>query len=467
LPHPEAVGYSRERAMTKRILGALGLCLVGAALSGLLLLQHHGEPRASRAVEQVCGDGASGCEAVARSPYSSVAGRPLAAWGILFYASLALLLVLAAFAPGATRDALTGAAFLVLAAGLLVDLALLGVLAFLVGAWCTLCLATYVATAGALALLWPARRAAQSLGPALERAEGRLGLVGWSLGTLALAGAVVAAEWALDLREARRQASLLGAPAPPPVPGAAAPDAPGVSASFPDPAAESDARHWKELAERLQATLDDPQKLDQYFAEKAQREFEAARPVRIDLEGVPLKGPVGAPVTVVEYSDFLCPFCRNLAGALTQFVPQAGGRVAVYFKNYPLDKECNPKLPSSTHPGACRLALGAICAHYQGKFDAYHDRAFSVELKNPQNADVVRVAAEAGLNAAAMDGCLTDPRTMDVLRAQIEEGMRFGVRATPTLFVNGKRLPRINDFLPVVDSEAQRKGFKPLAAEAR
>ena len=155
----------------------------------------------------------------------------------------------------------------------------------------------------------------------------------------------------------------------------------------------------------------------------------------------------------------MCPFCRNLGMALSQFVPQAGGRVAVYFKNFPLDKACNERLPGSTHPGACNLALGAICARYQGKFDAYHDRVFSTELRNPQAADVVRLAGEAGLNAAAIQGCLDDPKAKADLAADIAEGNRLGVNSTPTVYINGKKLPRINDFVAVVDKEARKKGF--------
>jgi protein-disulfide isomerase len=222
-------------------------------------------------------------------------------------------------------------------------------------------------------------------------------------------------------------------------------------------------RYWRERAEKLQATLDDSRKLEAYFSEKAQREYEATAPVPIDLANTAFRGPAGAPVTVVEFSDFLCPFCRNLGMALSQFVPQAGGRVKVYFKNFPLDNSCNPKLPRLTHPGACNVALGSICANYQGKFDAYHDRVFSAELQNPQPADVVRLAGEAGLNAAAIQGCLDDPKAKADLAAQIDEGNRLGVNATPTVYVNGKKLPRINDFVPVVDKAARKKGFPPLA----
>ena len=458
-----------------RIVVALCLCLAGAAVSGVLLGQHHGEAWAVSTVNEACGDGdgqASGCEDVARSSWSSFAGLPVAAYGLAFYLALSLLLALALLAPADLRDSLAGLAAVALALGLLVDLLLLGVQAFAIHSYCALCILTYGLSAAALFALLPARTALRGAGPAAARPEGRLALAGWVLGSLAVAGAVLGVDAALEARAARRQATLLGSPAAPAatVPPAAVSPTPapegGPAAPAPtpaeSPAGPQDAKYWQERAQNLQATLDDPRKLDAYFAEKAQRAYDTADVVSIDLEGVPSKGPAAAPVKVVEYSDFLCPFCRQLAGALSGFVPQAAGRVAVYFKNYPLDSACNPRLPRSTHPGACNLALGAVCAHYQGKFEAYHDKVFSTELRNPQPADVVRLAGEAGLNAAALEGCLDDPKTKADLAAQIEEATRLGIDSTPTVYVNGKKLPRINDFVAVVDKEARKKGFPPL-----
>jgi protein-disulfide isomerase/uncharacterized membrane protein len=464
----------------KRLVAALCLCLAGALVSSLLLLQHHGEGQAVAAVNQVCGEGdgrgQSDCDVVAQSPWSSVAGFPVASLGLLFYASLALLLVLTLFLPDELRPVLAGVAVVGLALAFVVDVFLLGVQAISIRAFCTLCLLTYVLGAVALVALLPAWRGARGLGGALARVEGRLAVAGWVLGTLALGGSVVAAESALDYRQQQRQLALLGAPA---APAARTPPAPTPSEAEPEdvppPTAETaptpesspdqeDAAYWKERARELQATLDDPNKLEHYFSDKAQKQFETATVEQIDLDDVPSKGPADAPVKVVEFSDFLCPFCRNLALGLNQFAGQAGDRMVIYFKNFPLDKTCNPALPGSTHPGSCRLALGAICAQYQGKFEAYHNRVFTTQgLRNPQASDVVRLAGEAGLNAAAMRGCLEDPQAEAELAAQIAEGNRLGVRATPTVFINGKKLPRINDFVSVVDKEAQKKGFPPLA----
>lgn len=454
----------------RRLLAALVVSMAGAAASGVLLMQHHGEPVAASAVQAACGEGeTSGCEEVARSPWSKVAGVPLAAIGLLFYLSLAALLALASIAPAESRPPLAALAALAFGAALVLDVGLLGLQAFSIKAFCTLCLATYLLNAAGLGALWPARRALGALGPTAGRGEGRLALAGWAVATLAVAGGVLAADSALGARAGQRAAAILGPPAPAASPAAvpvAAPSPTPEPVATPPPAAGpgGELQHYKDLAGRLQETLDDPQKLERYFADKAAREFDRAPVQALDLGSAPFKGPADAPIQVVEYSDFLCPYCRNLAGAFAQYVPQSGNRVAVYFKNFPLEQGCNPTIKSTVHPGACVLALGGLCAHYQGKFDPYHDRVFAAELRNPQAADVVRLAAEAGLNAAAIESCLSDPRTREQLTAQIQEAQRVGVQATPTVFINGKKLPRINDFLQAVEKEARRKGLPPLPA---
>jgi len=224
-----------------------------------------------------------------------------------------------------------------------------------------------------------------------------------------------------------------------------------------------DAAYWRDQAQKLQATLDDPHKLEEYFSAKAQRDHDAAPIAQIDLANTPMRGPADAPVTVVEYSDFLCPYCRQLAQALAGFVPQAGGRIKIYFKNYPLEASCNPKLQRSIHTGSCALALGGLCAQYQGKFEAYHDRVFATEMHSAQPSDVLRIAGEAGLNTQAMEGCLDDPKTKAALDAQIAEGNRLGITSTPTVYIDGKKLPQINYFVAIVDKEARKKGSPPLA----
>ncbi|MFI4944899.1 MAG: thioredoxin domain-containing protein [Burkholderiales bacterium] len=465
-----------EASAGKRIAAALVLCALLAFVAGLLLLQHYGEPRAVAAVSQACGEGeSSGCDQVAQSGWSRVGGFPVAAWGLAFYLSLGLLLLLALVAPAELRPALALVALGALAAARVADLALLAVQAFAIHAFCKLCILTYGLGAVAFAALLPARRAAGAAGPLLGRPEGRIALAGAVAGALAILAFVFAANTTLRTRAAARTAGLLGAPAPAPV-APASDTPPPAAAAAATPTAElapagtsapdggvKDAAYWREQAQKLQATLDDPRKLEEYFSAKAQRDHDAAPIAQIDLANTPMRGPAEAPVTVVAYSDFLCPYCRQLAQALAGFIPQAGGRIKIYFKNYPLEASCNPKLQRSIHTGSCALALGGLCAQYQGKFDAYHDRVFATDMHSAQASDVIRLAGEAGLNASAMEGCLDDPKTKAALAAQVAEGNRLGITSTPTVYIDGKKLPQINYFVAVVDKEARKKGSPPLA----
>lgn len=459
----------------QRAILVVALALVGTIVSGLLLGQHHGESAATGAVHQVCGEGQeSGCDVVNRSATSVFAGVPLAAIGMAFYLSLALLLCLGALGSDDSLRIASFLGFVALAVALLVDALLFGIQAFQLHAYCKLCLLTYAINATAFGLLAWARWAALAVAPGLRTTEGRILATGWVLGTLAFAAAAWAGEQALVLREAQRQSEILGPPivARPPVasPSVGASPTGGAPAeatsSLPSGTANQDQLRAA-LAEvaRLRETLDDPQKLEKYFADKAMKEYEQAPVQAVELKESPFKGPGAAPIKVVEYSDFLCPFCQNLAAAFTQYVPQSANRVAIYFKNHPLDKDCNPTLNRTVHPGACNLALGAVCAQEQGKFWPYHDKVFfGSKLANPQVADVLKLGGEAGLDAAAFQTCMSSPQAKAKLTKEIEEGHRVGVNATPTVLLNGKKLSRINDFIQLVDKEAARLGLPPTPA---
>jgi protein-disulfide isomerase/uncharacterized membrane protein len=455
-----------------RVAVVLLALAAGALVSGLLLLEHHGERAAAAAVGQVCGEGdQSGCALVSQSRYAAVRGIPLAAVGLFFYSSLGLLLLLAVLAGPAAVEAAAALTLLALLAALVVDVVLLGIQAFAIHAFCRLCLLTYVLNALGVVVLMKARRDGRVVGQGLATPDGRLVFAGWALGSLALAAAVFGSDRALAYRHRDRAAAILGPPvAAVPLPTPSTPPSPASSAGAPLP---PDAQRWQEearmaqeQARRLQEVLDDPKKLDEYFKEKAAREFEQG-PVRtLDLVGVPFKGPAAAPVRVVEFSDFLCPFCRSLAGAFATFLPQSGNRVAVYFKNYPLEASCNPNLKTTIHPGACVLALGALCAHDQGRFWPYHDKVYASPPRDPSPKDVARLAGEAGLDAAALETCLLSAKTRERLAAEIAEAQAAGVEATPTVFINGRRLSRINDFVQMVDKESSRLGLPALRPPA-
>ncbi len=388
----------------KRLLIAVVLCLLGAGVSGLLLLQHHGERAATATVNQVCGEGQeSGCDIVNQSAYSAVFGVPLAAIGLFFYLSLIVLMTLGLLAPE-VRDSAAATALALVVIALVLDVGLLALQAVAIKAFCKLCLLTYVLNAAVIFVLLPARRALRARSAACRRRSKAASSWpdGWP-GSLAVAAAVAGAQSTLTLRASARGRALIGLadafrsglgasaaapaaplPSPPPRSRVLRPVRRAADVHRRGAPAGGEAQHYKELAEKLQQTLDDPQKLDQYFAAKASQEFDKAQVQSMDLTEVPSKGAANAPVQIVEYFDYLCPFCRQLSAALDAFLPQAGNRIVVYYKNYPLDQACNNQMKQTIHAGACWLAMGGICAGYQGKFAAYQGKVMTTESPQPR-----------------------------------------------------------------------------------
>jgi protein-disulfide isomerase/uncharacterized membrane protein len=456
-----------------RIALVVLLALAGAVLSGLLLFDHHGVGPAQAALHRLCGDGdQSGCEQVSRSRYSSLGAFSLAALGLGFYGSVLLLLALALVVTDEARASASALALVLFGAAALVDLVLLGIQAFSIGAYCALCIATYAVNLAAVAVLLPARSKVSTL----IRGQELRPFAVWALGSLVILVSIAAVDRAFASRPEEPVVNLLGEPAPPP-PAPPAPEASTTSTSVPESVmvpetTTSDgeiARLRGELeraraeVNELRATLDDPQKFQTYQTEKAAQAFENEARRTLALEGVPFKGPAEAPIQVVEFSDFLCPFCRNLASAFNGFMPGSQGRVAIFYKNYPLDQDCNPALSRTVHEGACELALGGICAHEQGKFWPYHDRVFSQPPENPTAETVVGIASSAGLDGNALRQCLSSSAAKEKLDRDIQEARGLQINSTPSVFINGKKLDQIPAFLKAVESEMKRLGLAPAS----
>ena len=144
----------------------------------------------------------------------------------------------------------------------------------------------------------------------------------------------------------------------------------------------------------------------------------------------------GGVITVLEFSDYECPYCAKAHEANKALF---AGRedVVLVRKQYPLDPTCNPAMKRALHLSACQLARAAICARAQGRFDEMDDALFANQrAKEP----VQEVARKVGLDLAAFGTCLDAPETVRALEAEVAEGTRAGVNATPTYVVNGTDL---------------------------
>lgn len=168
-------------------------------------------------------------------------------------------------------------------------------------------------------------------------------------------------------------------------------------------------------------------------------------PPRITLstEGAPAVGPANAPVRIVVFTDFECPYCKESEATLKRIAAQYGNRVAFYFRNFPLPN----------HLYAMPSAIASVCAAEQGRYLAYHDLLFahSEELKN---VDYAQWAEMAGLDRAKFEACRQSSEARKRVEADIREGVGAGVAGTPTFFVNGRLVRDEATLRAVVAEEA-------------
>ena len=167
-------------------------------------------------------------------------------------------------------------------------------------------------------------------------------------------------------------------------------------------------------------------------AETTDLERWQAAPVRdFALDSSFALGPEDAPVTIVEFSDFECPFCKQAASYLNELKAQYGDKLRLVFKDFPLDSNCNRHIERQTHALACNAAVLARCAGAHGRFWEMHDAIFAL----PRLSDESLQALFYDLGIEACEG---EEEYLAGIRADIEEGRKLGVTATPTLFVNGR-----------------------------
>lgn len=156
-----------------------------------------------------------------------------------------------------------------------------------------------------------------------------------------------------------------------------------------------------------------------------------AAPVQVNLEGAHTLGDEDAPVTLVEWSDFQCPFCGRFFTQTKGLIEENyidTGKVKLVYKHFPLD---------SIHPLATPAALASECAAEQDKFWEYHDKIF--ENQASLSAANLKVwAGDLGLDQDQFDGCLDSRKYIDRVTADLREGSAAGVRGTPGFILNGQ-----------------------------
>lgn len=149
--------------------------------------------------------------------------------------------------------------------------------------------------------------------------------------------------------------------------------------------------------------------------------------VRISIEGDPVRGPSNARITLVEFSDFQCPFCAKAVLSLNSLLAKHPADIRLVFKQFPLD----------IHSQAALAAEAALAANAQGKFWPMHDKLYA-NYRTLSPGKIFECAKEVDLDLVRFTMDLKSGKYKTVLEKELVEGERAGVLGTPTIFVNGK-----------------------------
>lgn len=169
----------------------------------------------------------------------------------------------------------------------------------------------------------------------------------------------------------------------------------------------------------------------------------------VKTAGSPTQGPANAPVEMVEFSDFQCPYCLAVHATVKQVLEAYGDRLRFVYRHYPLPN----------HANARPAAEAAECANEQGKFWAYHDRLFADQTRL-NDSGLKSSAADLGLDVEKFNACLDSHKYRDVVDADVRDGNEAGVTGTPAFFINGRVLVGahpIDAFKRLIDEELALK----------
>lgn len=177
-------------------------------------------------------------------------------------------------------------------------------------------------------------------------------------------------------------------------------------------------------------------------------------PVRYPLTALPgdaASGPASVPVTIVEFSDFQCPYCASSQPLLDQVEKKYGEQVRIVFKQLPLD----------IHPQARFGAEASLCAQDQGKFWEMHDWLFA-NPKSIRMETLKEVSPGLGIDPAELEACLEASRHAAAVDQHIAQAQALGVNSTPTFFINGRKVAERSwaAFSRMIDEELAAKAAK-------
>lgn len=170
----------------------------------------------------------------------------------------------------------------------------------------------------------------------------------------------------------------------------------------------------------------------------------------VSADDDPARGPEDAPVVIIEFSDYQCPFCRRFRQqTFDRLFETYGDQIRFVYRDFPL---------TQIHPEAVNAAIAANCAGEQGQYWAYHDKLFE-QAQGLSHEAYLAYARELGLDMEAFQACLQDPAQKKEVLADRDTGVQLGVTGTPTFFING--IPVVGAqpfevFQQIIDQELQK-----------
>ena len=173
----------------------------------------------------------------------------------------------------------------------------------------------------------------------------------------------------------------------------------------------------------------------------------SAPKIEVVIGDAPVRGDSNAPITIVEFSDYQCPFCKRSQATLKKVEEKYSGKIRMVFKDFPL----------SFHARALPAAQASRCAGEQGKFWEFHDKLFS--SSGLSDDDLRRYAEELSLDTGAFGSCFTSNKHASAVSADASQGRSLGVTGTPAFFINGRFLSGaqpVEAFSTIIDDELSK-----------
>ncbi len=181
-------------------------------------------------------------------------------------------------------------------------------------------------------------------------------------------------------------------------------------------------------------------------ADQSADTVQASKRYDVPIGTAPIWGPQAAPITIIEFSDYECPYCRKWTSEIWPQIEQAyPDQIRLVYKDFPL---------SQMHPNASPAASAARCADDQGKYWLFHDQLFASSSLSAQIFN--RIATSIGLNLTQWKDCINSDKYKADIEADYSYGAQLGITGTPTFFING--LPMVgaqpfSAFKQVIDKE--------------